>query len=303
MDAAVALTGRRAGVLDALNGRLCVGDAGRPAAIVVSRPATTARVIATLTATRLRGRETGIVDVGDAEVVAASVDDAGGRIGASLARPGRGAVATARRAGGPAAVVRRGDQQRAAARRARDAEPARLCRARAAALVPDDATRRPPRPCDGRASGRAASSWPWRRARSPAGTSGPRRSRRRSRRSLEQAGLSSRSSVIGRSAADRRRGGRDDRRDPLPGGDEHVAPRRQHRGRRRRSGACVGAPHVLAPGRAGAAAAAGHGRDDPRHALRGARGPAPAGRDPDRRPGALPGCSPRGRTSRPRASR
>ena len=38
-------------------------------------------MISGLTATRLRGRETGIVAVGDAEVVAASVDDAGGRIG------------------------------------------------------------------------------------------------------------------------------------------------------------------------------------------------------------------------------
>ena len=31
VDAAVGLTGRRACVLDALNGRLCVGAAGRPA--------------------------------------------------------------------------------------------------------------------------------------------------------------------------------------------------------------------------------------------------------------------------------
>lgn len=82
VDAAVALTGRPGGVLDALNGRLCLGtpDDG---AIITDPPGEAGAIIATLTATRLRGRETGIVDVGEDEVVAASVDDAGGRIGAT----------------------------------------------------------------------------------------------------------------------------------------------------------------------------------------------------------------------------
>jgi hypothetical protein len=80
VDAAVGLTGRRATVLDALNGRLCTGAAG-VAATIGEPPGTDVGVITTLTATRLRGRETGIVDVDGAEVVAASVDDAGGRIG------------------------------------------------------------------------------------------------------------------------------------------------------------------------------------------------------------------------------
>ena len=81
VDTAIALTGRRGCVLDALNGRLCTGTPGVPSAIA-EPPGDDGTVITTLTATRLRGRETGIVDVGGSEVVAASVDDAGGRIGA-----------------------------------------------------------------------------------------------------------------------------------------------------------------------------------------------------------------------------
>jgi hypothetical protein len=81
VDTAIALTSRRGGVLDALNGRLCTGRPGVPS-VVAEPPGDDGGVITTLTATRLRGRETGIVDVGGSEVVAASVDDAGGRIGA-----------------------------------------------------------------------------------------------------------------------------------------------------------------------------------------------------------------------------
>ena len=81
VDAAVELTGRRTCVLDALNGRLCTGAPRVPAAMS-DPPGAEGAVITMLTATRLRGRETGIIDVGGAEVVAASVDDAGGRIGA-----------------------------------------------------------------------------------------------------------------------------------------------------------------------------------------------------------------------------
>jgi hypothetical protein len=81
VDTAIALTGRRGCVLDALNGRLCTGRPDVPSAIA-EPPGDDGGVITTLTATRLRGRETGIVDVGGSEVVAASVDDAGGRIGA-----------------------------------------------------------------------------------------------------------------------------------------------------------------------------------------------------------------------------
>ena len=137
IDAAVGLTGRRAGVLDALNGRLCVASPDAPAA-VVEPPGEDARVITTLTATRLRGRETGIVDVGGAEVVAASVDDAGGRIGACWLDQGAGTLAPTRRTRRAAVVVGRRDQQRAAPRRAGDAEPAGLRRSRAAALDADD---------------------------------------------------------------------------------------------------------------------------------------------------------------------
>jgi hypothetical protein len=81
VDTAIALTSRRGCVLDALNGRLCTGRPGVPS-VVAEPPGDDGGVITTLTATRLRGRETGIVDVGGSEVVAASVDDAGGRIGA-----------------------------------------------------------------------------------------------------------------------------------------------------------------------------------------------------------------------------
>ena len=87
VDVAVGLTGRRGGVLDALNGRLCVATPGVRASIS-EPPGDDARVLATLTATRLRGRETGIIDCGGDEVVAASVDHSGGRIGATWLNQG-----------------------------------------------------------------------------------------------------------------------------------------------------------------------------------------------------------------------
>ena len=88
VEAAVELTGRNGWVRDAHNGRLCTGGPRVPA--VISEPPGDAGVVITaLTATRLRGRETGIVSVGDAEVVAASVDDAGGRIGACWLEQGK----------------------------------------------------------------------------------------------------------------------------------------------------------------------------------------------------------------------
>src|SRR6187397_221837 len=64
VEAAVQLTGRRTCVLDALNGRLCVGEPG-VAPRLVDPPGDQARVITVLTSTRLRGRETGIVGVDD----------------------------------------------------------------------------------------------------------------------------------------------------------------------------------------------------------------------------------------------
>lgn len=80
VEAAVARTGRRTVVLDALNGRLCTGSLGIPT-VSGEPPGDEAGTIAALTATRLHGRETGVVVTGRGEVVAASVDDAGERIG------------------------------------------------------------------------------------------------------------------------------------------------------------------------------------------------------------------------------
>src|SRR5690349_1187920 len=67
VDAAVDLTGRRTCVLDALNGRLCVGEPGATPRLL-EPPGDEARVITVLTSTRLRGRETGIVGIDDSAV-------------------------------------------------------------------------------------------------------------------------------------------------------------------------------------------------------------------------------------------
>jgi hypothetical protein len=186
-------------VLDALNGRLCAGRPGMPAAI--GDPAgTDTQVIATLTATRLRGRETGIVDVGGAEVVAASVDDAGGRIGACWLEQGASPwrpldELVVQRLSSAAAIssVRLRDE-RATRSRLDYAALEQLLSAPMSETAAAEAVRRA-----GLRPGRdlmALAARP-----QPGGNVGPEALAQTLARSLEQAGLSARSTVIGRSAA------------------------------------------------------------------------------------------------------
>lgn len=199
VDAAVSLTGRRACVLDALNGRLCVGGPGAGAKLV-EQPGEHGPVIAALTATRLRGRETGIVGVGSGEVVAASVDDAGGRIGLCWLEP----TATpwrsidelvAQRLSSGAAInsVRLRDERAAHGRQDHPALEQLLSSPlseEAAAEAVRGSGLRPGRPL------MALAARP-----KPGGNVGPEALGQTLARTLQQAGLSSRSTVIGRSAA------------------------------------------------------------------------------------------------------
>ena len=124
------------------------------------------------------------------EVVAASVDDAGGRIGAVLARPGRGPVAPARRARRAAALV--GVRRSTASGCATSGRPEAgsttppsnsCCRARCR-------TRPPPRPSVGRAFGRDVPFMALAARPQPGGERRPGGARADAARTLEQAGLS-----------------------------------------------------------------------------------------------------------------
>lgn len=199
VEIAIALTGRRACVLDALNGRLCAGAPGSPPSIV-DPPGGDEAVITTLTATRLRGRETGIIDVGESEVVAASVDDAGGRIGACWLDRGSGPwrpldELVVQRLSSAAAInsVRLRDE-RATRSRLDYAALEQLLSAPMSDEAAAEAVRRA-----GLRPGRdlmALAARP-----QPGGNVGPEALAQSLSRTLEQAGLSSRSSVIGRTAA------------------------------------------------------------------------------------------------------
>lgn len=79
--AAARLTGRTSGALDALTGRVGQASPGEPAAVVEARSFEDVGLVRSLTASRLRARETGVIDTPRGEVLAASIDDAGGRIG------------------------------------------------------------------------------------------------------------------------------------------------------------------------------------------------------------------------------
>jgi hypothetical protein len=199
VEAAVGLTGRRGGVLDALSGRLCVAAPGR-AATIVDPPGDDARVLATLTATRLRGRETGIVDVGGDEVVAASVDDAGGRIGATWLNQGTAPwrpldELVVQRLSSAAAInsVRLRDDR---------ATRSRLDYAALEQLLSSPMSDEAAAEAVKRAGLRAGRDLMALAARpQPGGSVGPEALAQTLSRSLEQAGLSSRSSIIGRSSA------------------------------------------------------------------------------------------------------
>ena len=199
VGAAVMLSERRTCVLDALNGRLCVGEPG-VAPQLVDPPGDESRVIAVLPSTRLRGRETGIVGVDDAEVVAASVDDAGGRIGLCwLAagdapwRPIDELVAQRLSSGAAINSVRLRDE-RATHGRLDYAALEQLLSGplseEAAAEALRRAGLRPGRPLVALAA-----------RPKPGGNVGPEALAQTLARTLEQAGLSARSTVIGRSAA------------------------------------------------------------------------------------------------------
>lgn len=199
VDAAVAQTGRRACVLDALNGRLCSG-APEHAASASEPPGEDEAVISALTATRLRGRETGIVDIGGAEVVAASVDDAGGRIGACWLEQGANPwrpldELVVQRLSSTAAInsVRLRDE-RATRSRLDYAALEQLLSTPMSDEAAAEAVRRA-----GLRPGRdlmALAARP-----QPGGNVGPEALAQTLSRGLEQAGLSSRSGVIGRTAA------------------------------------------------------------------------------------------------------
>ena len=199
VEAAVFLTQRRTSVLDALNGRLCVGVPGQPA-VVVDPPGDDADVIGALTATRLRGRETGIIGVEAREVVAASVDDAGGRIGLCWLDAGNTPWRSidelvAQRLSSATAInsVRLRDE-RATHSRLDYAALEQLLSTPLSAEGAAEAVRR-----SGLRPGRplvALAARP-----KPGGNVGPEALGQTLARTLEQAGLSARSTVIGRSAA------------------------------------------------------------------------------------------------------
>lgn len=199
VETAVGLTQRRAGVLDALSGRLCIASPGS-AATIVEPPGDDIRVLATLTATRLRGRETGIVDVGGDEVVAASVDDAGGRIGATWLNQGIAPwrpldELVVQRLSSAAAInsVRLRDDR---------ATRSRLDYAALEQLLSSAMTEEAAAEAVRRAGLRPGRDLMALAARpQPGGSIGPEALAQTLSRSLEQAGLSSRSSIIGRSAA------------------------------------------------------------------------------------------------------
>jgi hypothetical protein len=90
VDAAARRSGRSVGVLDVLNGRMGMGRTDRLAVVADTAPAEEHDLIRLLTASRLRARETGVLDGPDGEVLAASVDDAGGRIGVAWLADGSG---------------------------------------------------------------------------------------------------------------------------------------------------------------------------------------------------------------------
>jgi hypothetical protein len=199
VDAAVALTGRRGGVLDALNGRLCVATPTAEAA-VADPPGDDGAVLATLTATRLRGRETGIIDVGDTEVVAASVDDAGGRIGVAWLDQGREPW----RPLDELVVQRLSSAAAINSVRARDdrATRSRLDYAALERLLSTEMTDEAAAEAVRRAGLRPGRELMALAARPQAGGSvGPEALAQTLSRSLEREGLSSRASIIGRSAA------------------------------------------------------------------------------------------------------
>jgi hypothetical protein len=199
VEAAVSLSGRQACVLDALNGRLCVGGPGIPADRS-EPPGAHGAVIAALTATRLRGRETGIVDVSDGEVVAASVDDAGGRIGLCWLVRGEAAwrpidELVAQRLSSAAAIssVRLRDER---------ATHSRLDYAALEQLLSGPLTEEAAAEAVRRAGLRVGRPLMALAARpQPGGSVGPEALAQTLARTLEQAGLSSRSTVIGHSAA------------------------------------------------------------------------------------------------------
>jgi hypothetical protein len=199
VDTAIALTGRRGCVLDALNGRLCTGTPG-VASSIAEPPGNDGSVITTLTATRLRGRETGIVDVGGSEVVAASVDDAGGRIGACWLDQGEEPwrpidELVVQRLSSAAAInsVRLRDE-RATRSRLDYAALEQLLSTPMSDEAAAEAVKRA-----GLRPGRQLMALAARPQ--PGGNMGPEALAQTLSRSLEQAGLSSRSGVIGRSAA------------------------------------------------------------------------------------------------------
>jgi len=167
---------------------------------MVDPPGEDREVIAALTATRLRGRDTGIVDTPGGEVVAASVDDAGGRIGLCWLAGGSDPLRpldelVAQRLSSAAAInsVRLRDERATHAR----LDYAALEQLLATPLTEEAAAEavrrsglRPGRPLMALA------------ARSqPGGNMGPDALGQALARALEQAGLSARSTVIGRSAA------------------------------------------------------------------------------------------------------
>jgi len=199
VDAAVEITGRRGCVLDALNGRLSMGSPDVQAT-TSEPPGDEARVITALTSTRLRGRETGIVDVGGVEVVAASVDDAGGRIGACWldqgADPWRPVdELVVQRLSSAAAInsVRLRDER---------ATRSRLDYAALEQLLSSPMSEEAAAEAVKRAGLRPGRAFMALAARpQPGGDIGPEALARTLSRSLEQAGLSSRSGIIGRSAA------------------------------------------------------------------------------------------------------
>lgn len=88
---AARLTSRVAGALDALNGRVGSAAPGKEPVVGDAASFDDPGLVRALTASRLRARETGVLDTPGGEVLAASIDDAGGRIGMAWLMGGEGA--------------------------------------------------------------------------------------------------------------------------------------------------------------------------------------------------------------------
>lgn len=87
---AARLTGRPSAALDALNGRVGRASPGAAPVVIEAGSFDDPGLVRALTAARLRAREIGVLETPAGQVLAASIDDAGGRIGMAWLVGGEG---------------------------------------------------------------------------------------------------------------------------------------------------------------------------------------------------------------------